>query len=101
MSIKQFLAALRTTDTVDVVNFTYPELSGRRDVVKVQTNGFALRLPESHARYTPDHEGSWTYLDAEGFTRSVVTSQIGTTLVVQGGDYRAEFTIAKTGPVVL
>lgn len=89
MNVTQFLRNLRFSDEVDVVNDTYPELSGRRDVVKVQTNGFALRLPESHPRYSPDHTGSWTYLNQEDGSRKMV----GNTLVVSDfRGYHAEFT---------
>lgn len=91
MSIRNFLQALRSAEAVDVVNHTFPELSGRRAVVKVQTNGFALRLPESHPRYTPDHGGSWTYF-GQGYDMSVV----GSTLVVKSEGYHAEFTVVAS-----
>ena len=93
MNVAQFLQTLQSSNQVDVVNDTYPELSGRRDVVKVQTNGFALRLPESHPRYTLDHQGSWTYLNRENGSRKMV----GDTLVVHDfHGYHAEFTaVAK------
>ena len=56
---------------VRVVNHRFPELSGDRTLVNLRSRGFALRLPESHPRYTPEHEGSWTHLDQTDVTYTV------------------------------
>jgi len=89
MNIKQFLQNLGRADYVDVVNFTYPELSGRREVVRVQTNGFCLILPETHPRYAVS-TGSWTYLDSISGHRKMNDE---TLIVTDDGGYRAEFTV--------
>ena len=51
MSKAAFKRALKGATHVRVTNERYPELSGVREVVKVQTNAVSLRLPEDHPRY--------------------------------------------------
>lgn len=58
-----FHRALKGATHVKVTNERYPELSGVREVVKVQTNAVALRLPVGHPRYDEVADGSWTYFD--------------------------------------
>jgi hypothetical protein len=88
MNMKQFLQNLGSADYVDVINSSYPELSGRRGIVRVQTNGFCLLLPETHPRFTYSH-GSWTYLDSISGHRKMSDE---TLIVTDEGGYRAEFT---------
>lgn len=63
MSKAAFYRALKGATHVQVTNERYPELSGVREVVKVQTNALSLRLPIEHPRYDEVKDGSWTYFD--------------------------------------
>jgi hypothetical protein len=63
MSKAAFHRALKSATHVQVTNERYPELSGVREVVKVQTNAVSLRLPVGHPRYDEVTGGSWTYFD--------------------------------------
>lgn len=51
-------AAMAVGVVVQVTNHRYPELSGERTVIKVQTKRWFLTLPESHPRHG-EVEGSW------------------------------------------
>lgn len=63
MSKASFKRALATATHVHVENRKYPELTGVREVVKVQSNAMALLLPVGHPRYDEVANGSWTYFD--------------------------------------
>lgn len=62
-----FQRALKGATHVHVVNERYPELSGVRELVKVQTNAMASRLPVDHPRYDEVLDGSWTYYTPKGY----------------------------------
>lgn len=67
MSKAAFHRALKGATHVHVTNERYPELSGLRELVKVQTNAMASRLPVDHPRYDEVKDGSWTYFDKSGY----------------------------------
>lgn len=58
-SIAEFKRALKPGMVLTVENYVYPELSGEREVVHVQTGQFSMRLPKSHPRYKDTPSGSW------------------------------------------
>jgi hypothetical protein len=54
-----FKRAMTVGTEVDTVNHVYPELSGRRRVLRTQTARFCMSLPESHPRFAATPGGSW------------------------------------------
>lgn len=63
MSKTAWKQALKSAKWVKVTNCRYPDLSGIREVVKVQSNALSLKLPVDHPRYDKVPDGSWTYWD--------------------------------------
>ncbi len=57
-SVADFRRAATVGAVFDVTNHVYPELSGRRRVVKAQSKNLCLTFPENHPRFAPN-DGSW------------------------------------------
>lgn len=77
-SMAEFKRSLYVGQMLTFENFRFPDLSGEREVLRVQTQQLATRLPVGHPRYDEIKDrGSW--LD---FPKAVDASFEGRTLTV-------------------
>ena len=61
-SIADFKRALIVGATLQYENYKYPEMSGPREIVRVQSERFAALLPVGHPRYDEVKRSGGSYM---------------------------------------